>query len=325
MAGRGVDIKLGGALATKEDYEKVKAAGGLFVLGTERHEARRIDNQLRGRSGRQGDPGETQFFVSLEDNLMRVFATDMVKRMMGRFGIAEDEPIQNGMITRALETAQTRIEGFNFDARRHVLEYDDVMNIHRKAVYERRRKMLVGSDADVIAELISIIDENDPGITNLINSRRQALGDAGFAGALRHLFLQTIDMFWVEHLEAMEYLRGSVNLRAYGQRDPLVEYKREGLQLFKSMQMSINAQIVSLLPNIGMAPGATATVDMKPLNAVEKDARGILGADGGKSAAQNGDKKGRNEKVIVTKDGVEKEVKWKKLDSYLKDGWTEKK
>ncbi|MBX4209314.1 preprotein translocase subunit SecA [Candidatus Parcubacteria bacterium] len=306
MAGRGVDIKLGGAMASKEDADKVRAKGGLFVLGTERHEARRIDNQLRGRSGRQGDPGETQFFVSLEDNLMRVFATDMVKKMMGRFGIAEDEPIENSMITRALETAQTRIEGFNFDARKHVLEYDDVMNLHRKTVYERRRKMLIGSDEDVIRELMAIVDENDANIMGVIKTKRDALGDQGFAKALRNIFLQTIDLFWVEHLEAMEYLRSSVNLRAYGQRDPLVEYKREGLALFKSMQMSINGQVISLLSGIG---DATVTVDMKPLNAIE-----IVDME----------KKGRNERVIVTKNGEEKEVKWKKLDSYLKDGWKQK-
>src|SRR5581483_10047869 len=162
MAGRGVDIKLGGALAAKEEYEKVKAIGGLFVLGTERHEARRIDNQLRGRSGRQGDSGETQFFVSLEDSLMRVFATDMVKRMMGRFGIPEDEPIENRLITRALENAQTKIEGFNFDARKHVLEYDDVLNSQRKVVYERRRKILMGNREDIEEFLNEVKSEATP-------------------------------------------------------------------------------------------------------------------------------------------------------------------
>lgn len=316
MAGRGVDIKLGGIPTTTEEYEKVKSVGGLFVLGTERHEARRIDNQLRGRSGRQGDPGETQFFVSLEDNLMRVFATDMVKSMMGRFGIPEDEPIENGMITRSLETAQTRIEGFNFDARKHVLEYDDVMNIHRKTVYERRRKMLLGSNEEVVNDLMGIIDEKDESIVSLIHTKKQALGEDGFAHALRHLFLQTIDMFWVEHLEAMDYLRSSVNLRAYGQRDPFIEYKREGLGLFKSMQISINAQVISLLPNMG-----GSSVELKPLQTIEEDAKGILGSD---SVSASGDKKGRNERIVVTKNGEEKEVKWKKLDSYLKDGWVVK-
>jgi preprotein translocase subunit SecA len=316
MAGRGVDIKLGGIPTTPEENKRVLDAGGLFVLGTERHEARRIDNQLRGRSGRQGDPGETQFFVSLEDNLMRVFATDMVKKMMGRFGIAEDEPIENGMITRSLETAQTRIEGFNFDARKHVLEYDDVMNLHRKTVYERRRKMLVGTDAEVIAELMNIVDQNDSIFMDTIKAKKEMFGEQGFAQALRRLFLQAIDMFWVEHLEAMDYLRSSVNLRAYGQRDPLVEYKREGLQLFKSMQIAINAQVIGMLPNLG-----GATIEMKPMNTIEEDAKGILGGE----SVIHGDKRGRNDKILVTKDGQEKEVKVKKLADYLKDGWVEKK
>ena len=287
----------------------------MFVLGTERHEARRIDNQLRGRSGRQGDPGGTQFFVSLEDSLMRVFATDMVKKMMGRFGIAEDEPIENSMITRSLETAQTRIEGFNFDARKHVLEYDDVMNLHRKTVYARRRKMLIGSDDEVFAELVNIIDQNDQNISDAIKTKREMFGEAGFAAALRRLFLQAIDMFWVEHLEAMDYLRSSVNLRAYGQRDPLVEYKREGLSLFKSMQTGINAQVISMLP--GLRGGA---IEMKPLNIIEQDARSILGREN----VIHADKRGRNDKIIVVKEGKEKEIKFKKLPDYLRDGWMEK-
>jgi preprotein translocase subunit SecA len=240
----------------------------------------------------------------------------MVKKMMGRFGIAEDEPIENGMITRSLETAQTRIEGFNFDARKHVLEYDDVMNLHRKTVYERRRKMLVGTDAEVIAELMNIVDQNDSIFMDTIKAKKEMFGEQGFAQALRRLFLQAIDMFWVEHLEAMDYLRSSVNLRAYGQRDPLVEYKREGLQLFKSMQIAINAQVIGMLPNLG-----GATIEMKPMNTIEEDAKGILGGE----SVIHGDKRGRNDKIVVTKDGQEKEVKVKKLADYLKDGWVEKK
>ncbi len=149
MAGRGVDIKLGGNPATTESANAVKTAGGLFVLGTERHEARRIDNQLRGRSGRQGDPGETQFFVSLEDSLMRIFASDTLKSMMGRLGMAEDEAIEHGMISRALESAQQKIEGFNFDSRKHVLEFDDIINHQRGSIYAKRRKLLLGSMDDV--------------------------------------------------------------------------------------------------------------------------------------------------------------------------------
>ncbi|MCR4330807.1 MAG: preprotein translocase subunit SecA, partial [Patescibacteria group bacterium] len=250
MAGRGVDIKLGGNPSTQEEYEEVKRLGGLFVLGTERHEARRIDNQLRGRAGRQGDPGGTQFFVSLEDTLMRVFASDAIKTMMGRFGIPEDQPIENRMISRALENAQTKIEGFNFDARKHVLAYDDVMNQQRKTVYERRGKLLRGDDA-YAREFLDEMTEGNDTLKKLIEEKEQALGKEVFLDGVRKLALQTIDMLWMEHLEAMDYMRGSVNLRAYGQRDPLVEYKREGLRLFRDMQESTKSHFVELLPNIG--------------------------------------------------------------------------
>ena len=153
MAGRGIDIKLGGNPLIKEEYDFVKNVGGLFVLGTERHEARRIDNQLRGRSGRQGDPGATQFYVSLDDDLMRVFGSEKIKNMMGRFGIPEDQPIENRFISRTLEGAQAKIEGFHFDARKNTLEYDDVMNHQRKIIYERRQKML-RADKEEIENLL---------------------------------------------------------------------------------------------------------------------------------------------------------------------------
>ena len=253
MAGRGVDIKLGGAEFSPEDYEKVKAAGGLFVLGTERHEARRIDNQLRGRSGRQGDPGETQFFVSLEDSLMRVFAADTLKKIMGKLNIPEDEPIENFIITKSLENAQAKIEGFNFDARKHVLEYDDVLNQQRTIVYERRRRILAAEGGELKAILDEVIlhEEVLPEQKKIIEGRSALVGEAPFYAALKRLFLQSIDMFWIEHLEAMEYMRGSVSLRAYGQRDPLVEYKREGVRLFKEMQSSVLENIMRLIPAIG--------------------------------------------------------------------------
>jgi preprotein translocase subunit SecA len=323
MAGRGVDIKLGGNPSNETEYERVKTAGGLFVLGTERHEARRIDNQLRGRSGRQGDPGETQFFVSLEDSLMRVFASDTIKRVMGRFGIAEDEPIENGMITRSLETAQTRIEGFNFDSRKHVLEYDDVMNLHRKSVYERRRKMLVGSDSDVIAELRSMLDTNDAEFIRTVDTKQSSLGDAAFAGMIRQLYLRTIDTFWVEHLEAMDYLRSSVNLRAYGQRDPLVEYKKEGLFLWKGMQQSVSAAIIEALPHLGSAEASPQASTSLSMSAVEAAAREILGDDSAKE--EESAKHGRNDKVMMVRGEEEKEVKWKKVSDHETDGWKIKK
>jgi preprotein translocase subunit SecA len=250
MAGRGVDIKLGGAKATPEEHDEVKNIGGLFVIGTERHEARRIDNQLRGRSGRQGDPGETQFFVSLEDSLMRIFATDIIKKMMGRFNLPEDQPIETGIITRALESAQTKIEGFHFDSRKHVLEFDDVLNHQRKIVYERRRKVLLGGIAEVY-EVLSNIFSDDEETLKIIEEKRREVGELEFAESARRLLLQATDIFWVDHLEVMDYLKNSVNLRAYGQRDPLVEYKKEGLRLFKEMQDGIKAQVSEMIPRIG--------------------------------------------------------------------------
>jgi preprotein translocase subunit SecA len=247
MAGRGVDIKLGGNPGSAESYEEVKSLGGLFVLGTERHDARRIDNQLRGRSGRQGDPGETQFFVSLEDNLMRIFATDAIKGMMGRFNIPEDEPIENRLITNSLEKAQERIEGFNFDARKHVLEFDDVLNYQRNIVYSRRRKILLGEKEELVAffdEILSILPEEKKAP---FEEKRAELDKPEFLEIFRRVILGTQDMFWMDHLEAMDYLRSSVNLRAYGQRDPLVEYKREGLRLFKSMEDAVKFEIANFI------------------------------------------------------------------------------
>jgi preprotein translocase subunit SecA len=271
MAGRGVDIKLGGNPTTDEEYEEIKKLGGLFVLGTERHDARRIDNQLRGRSGRQGDPGETQFFVSLEDNLMRIFASDTIKNLMGRFGIPEDQPIENRLITRSLETAQEKIEGANFDSRKNILEYDDVLNHQRKIIYGRRRKILLGTESDV-ESLLAEFSEGNEEAKKHIAEKKKALGDAPFFSIARSIVLQTIDMFWVEHLELMDHTRGSVNLRAYGQRDPLVEYKKEGLRLFKEMEAAIREQVLRLISTIG---GQVAAPETIILNEVREGAASI--------------------------------------------------
>jgi len=252
MAGRGVDIKLGGALSSKEEYEEVKSLGGLFVLGTERHEARRIDNQLRGRSGRQGDPGETQFFVSTEDSLMRVFASDMIKGLMDKLGVAEDEPIKNKIITRSLEKAQERIEGFNFDARKHVLEYDNVMNLHRLSVYDRRKKMLFGDKLEIENYFNSIIVDATEETAKAVLDKRKEWGDEIFFDLFKKVSIQISDTLWVEHLETMDFLRSSVNLRAYGQRDPLVEYKKEGIRLYKDMQLRLAGEILTLLPQVSV-------------------------------------------------------------------------
>lgn len=274
MAGRGVDIKLGGIPGSPSLYEEIKSIGGLYVIGTERHEARRIDNQLRGRSGRQGDPGQTQFFVSLEDSLMRIFATDMLKNMMGRFKIPEDEPIQNGIVSRALENAQSKIEGFHFDSRKHVLEYDDVLNQQRKKTYERRRKILLGDQADiesVLAEILSHVSEEDRASVEAKRAEVKAAtgSEDPFLSTAKGVILQTIDLFWVDHLEMMDHMRSSVNLRAYGQRDPLVEYKREGLQLFRTMEHAVNEEVVKTLKtvtpgtNIGLGQNVQ-TIELRP-------------------------------------------------------------
>ena len=261
MAGRGVDIKLGGATATREEADEVRALGGLFVLGTERHEARRIDNQLRGRAGRQGDPGVTQFYVSLDDDLMRIFGAERIKNMMGKFGFPEDQPIENKIINRSLESAQEKIEGFNFDARKYTLEYDDVMNHQRQAVYERRRAMLYSDRAKIEEYLDEFVGEDET-MQKTIADRRAAVGDDAFFEAVRRIMLYVTDVLWVEHLETMEYTRSSVNLRAYGQREPLVEYKKEGLRLFREMEAAYRAQVLSLVATISneikTAPTETA-------------------------------------------------------------------
>ncbi|OGF65421.1 preprotein translocase subunit SecA [Candidatus Giovannonibacteria bacterium RIFCSPHIGHO2_02_42_15] len=237
IAGRGVDIILGGNPATPEEAALVREAGGLFVLGTERHEARRIDNQLRGRAGRQGDPGETQFFESLEDELMRIFGSERIKGMMGTFGLPEDEPLEHKLVTRAIESAQSKIEGFHFDSRKHVLEYDDVINKQRTAIYSRRKKILWAKD-DNVREIAKEYLDGDIDESALVGKE---------PANLRQLLLQTIDILWMDHLEAMEYMRSSVRLRAYGQRDPLIEYKNEAIRMFRELEASIKAQFTHLL------------------------------------------------------------------------------
>jgi preprotein translocase subunit SecA len=281
MAGRGVDIKLGGEPYTEENAKSVKDLGGLFILGTERHDARRIDNQLRGRAGRQGDPGESQFFVSLEDSLMRIFASDIIGKMMGRFGIPEDQPIENKLITRSLESAQTKIEGLHFDGRKATLQFDDVLNEQRKSVYRKRRDILLG-DNDVLDGYIEGIVAGDTKTQELVDEKKGILGDEEFYIIIRRMFLQAIDMLWVEHLEMMDYLRSSVNLRAYGQREPLVEYKKEGLRLFKEMEESLDENVLKLLPGIGA--GAYQREQQK-LQEIHKQARSA-GSEKGESTAK---------------------------------------
>ncbi|MFY9493053.1 MAG: preprotein translocase subunit SecA [Minisyncoccia bacterium] len=320
IAGRGVDIILGGNPPNQTEAQKVREVGGLFVLGTERHEARRIDNQLRGRAGRQGDPGSSQFFVSLEDDLMRVFGGDRIKSLMTRFNIPEDEAIKSGLVSKAIESAQSKIEGYHFDARRHVLEYDEVMNKHRGVVYKMRREF-IGHDApaqnrekvlDILKgeaeNLVSVHQLTESGgfdiagilkgisgiiplnsetakdleneaekiqhlseskgagtsdqekLVNLFSSlleksyqaREEEAGPENMRQVEKLVLLRTVDELWMDHLEEMEHLRDSVNLRAYGQRDPLVEYKTEGHRLFQGFLGAFENQVAGLIFKVGM-------------------------------------------------------------------------
>jgi len=241
MAGRGVDIILGGNPPSSDEAQKVCEVGGLHVIGTERHEARRIDNQLRGRSGRQGDPGSNQFFVSLEDELMRRFGSDRIKKMMETLGVPEDQPIENRFISNAIEKAQARIEGYNFDIRKHVLEYDDVMNKHRDIIYKMRKEILAASDVEVKEKIEELLNNDEE--LKRYKIKEKEVGEKELRGLERFVMLNVIDTFWMAHLDNMSHLRESVGLRAYGQRDPLVEYKNEGHRLFKKLLEDINFAI----------------------------------------------------------------------------------
>lgn len=242
MAGRGVDIILGGNPSDSQEAQKVRDVGGLFIIGTERHEARRIDNQLRGRGGRQGDPGTTQFFISLEDDLLRIFGGDRIKKMMDVLKIPENEPIQAGILSKTIEDAQSKIEGMNFDIRKHLTDYDSVMNKHREVIYRKRREMLEKTDEQIYEYLKELAAKAD--LQNEFIGRETEVGKTVLIQAGRIIALQTIDYFWQDHLETMEQVRDAVRLRAYGQQDPLVEYKNEANKQFKALLEVIEANIV---------------------------------------------------------------------------------
>jgi len=331
MAGRGVDILLGGnpeflakeylkkkgidplkatqdewekALAeaykiTKEEHEKVIAMDGLYIIGTERHEARRIDNQLRGRAGRQGDPGASRFYLSLEDDLMRIFGSDRISGLMSRIGMGEGVPIEHKMITKAIERAQKQVEGQNFSIRKHLLEYDDVMNKQRETIYSMRREILEGKDMkqyvqELIETLVDWIMENSTskekspdewdteGFKKSIASqfgldidelnidwktinyeelrekilsvlktaseeKEKIITEAKMREFERIIMLQIIDSQWKDHLLGMDYLKEGIGLRGYGQRDPLVEYKKESYDMFQAMMDRIEEETIRYL------------------------------------------------------------------------------
>ena len=295
MAGRGTDIKLG---------EGVAELGGLFIVGTERHESRRIDNQLRGRSGRQGDPGASRFFLSLEDDLLRLFAADRISGMMDKLGMEEDEPIEHRLITNSIEHAQKKVEARNFDIRKHVLEYDDVMNQQREVMYGERRKILTGDNLreNIIGMVNHIIKDEMNQYANeqlypeewqldeliadaekiyapagklkkeeLVELSRDELketlektaeegyqqrellfGEENMRELEKVVMLRVVDNKWMEHLDHMDMLREGINLRAYGQRNPLVEYKIEALDMFEEMEAAIQDQIASLMYHVSI-------------------------------------------------------------------------
>ena len=258
IAGRGVDIILGGNPPNPEEARKIIELGGLHILGTERHEARRTDNQLRGRSGRQGDPGSSQFFVSLEDELLRIFGPDKIKSLMKILKIPEDQPIEAGLISSAIEQAQSKVEGFNFDIRAHLLEYDDVMNKHRETIYKKRREILQVSPQKLKEKILSQVLKEGHSKEDY-EKKEKEIGEEKMRQAEKIVSLRTLDMLWMNHLEEMEYLRDSVKLRAYGQRDPLVEYKGEGHKLFQQLLNTIDSTIANTILKVTIQPRAVSS------------------------------------------------------------------
>ncbi len=323
MAGRGTDIKLGGSIDARaraiagaeakgeelmaaleqvregwqRDYEEVKGLGGLYILGTERHESRRIDNQLRGRSGRQGDPGTSRFFVSLEDPLMRLFASDNLRSVLGRIGMQDGEPIEHRMLSNAIEKAQRRVEDRNFEIRKHLLDYDDVLNEQRNYLYGERDAILGEEDllsrvrescheiaSNLVDEELALSKGDSPaakitgqieatfhltvplppgqtngdeykrlvikGIDDEIDAKVAITGEKPFNDFLRFNYLRQVDLRWQDHLTALEELRESVSLRSYAQKNPLVEYKVEGFEIFTEMLDSIRLNLAQTLVRV---------------------------------------------------------------------------
>lgn len=312
MAGRGTDIVLGGKLlddATdkqkqewQKQHEDVIKAGGLHIVGTERNESRRVDNQLRGRSGRQGDVGSTRFYLSLADNLMRIFASEKMASMMQRLGMEKGEAIEHKMVNRAIENAQKKVEGMNYDARKHLLEYDDVANDQRKVIYQLRDELMSVNDVQdrfisiregVIGDLFLAYISTDQaeedldveGLHNALKSdysagfplqewldegvdvdelenriiqglgaicdhKESIAGSESMRGFEKAVMLQTLDHYWKDHLASMDYLRQSVNLRGYAQKNPTQEYKRESFAMFESLLDTINVEIVKSLSSV---------------------------------------------------------------------------
>ncbi len=351
MAGRGVDIVLGGAQPDRkagitnekyqsskehkkweEEHEKVVKAGGLHVIGTERHEARRVDNQLRGRSGRQGDPGSSRFYLSLEDDLMRIFGGEQISGIMDRLSLPEDQPIENSLISRAIEQAQIKVEGFHFDTRKRLVEFDDVANQQRDIIYKLRRRILESTDVkeEVLEKLkhqiektyllsssqteegtnydqlaiglAEIIPFDDASIKNIksqlekiknedetkeflnqvlsdvYEKRQKDLGEPTMREVEKYAYLGAIDHLWMDHIDHIDDLREGVTLRAYGQRDPLVEFKNEAFQLFERLIDGIDEELSHRIFRIGVAvPQPEIPLDLTRENIDRSDQTGLSG------------------------------------------------
>tara|TARA_B100001964_G_scaffold90653_1_gene101824 strand:- start:2861 stop:5917 length:3057 start_codon:yes stop_codon:yes gene_type:complete len=384
MAGRGTDIKLEG--------EEIKELGGLHILGTERHESRRIDLQLRGRSGRQGDPGSSQFYLSLEDDLMRLFNSDRVAAIMDRMGVEEGEVITAKMVTRAIANAQKKVEGRNFGIRKHLLEYDDVMNQQRQVIYNLRDKTLKGTNtremvSEFIAEFVDDELENqnvdhfdeidwdtlkqttashmlvdlemeriqslygEDEITHdnfrdyliaqaesVYNERESILPEEIMRGFERFVILRTIDEQWKDHLYGMDQIKEGINLRAYGQKDPLLEYKSEGFHLFQDMIKEMNQKTVqrlfrTQLQGMEHAPQIQRkdrnvqvrhdSTEGMGIQAAPQTERGQRPPQPVKTPVKVDQKIGRNEKIqVISPSGEKVFVKYKKLQQLLNKGYT---
>ncbi len=379
MAGRGTDIKLG---------DGVGELGGLFILGTGRHESRRIDLQLRGRAGRQGDPGESVFYLSLEDNLMRLFGSERIAKVMDRLGLKEGEVITHSMVSKSIERAQKKIESRNFSMRKNLIEYDDVMNSQRSVVYDRRSQALSGSNINEEVDniLLSYVDlaieENIPSskkeewniealkedfintlsidISNFINDVsspqdfkatvleesqkildfKEELSDKGiFEQFKKFVVFRTIDQNWKEHLHSMDQLKEGINLRAYGQKNPLVEYKREGYDMFNNMILETdretlkrifrsnivrdeNKQYSSSTKNINLSHDKGPT-DLAAMQAPAGTVQPNSSAPPKRAPIIKGDKKyGRNDKVKISNGTETKELKYKKAENLISQGWS---
>lgn len=338
MAGRGTDIVLG---------EGVKELGGLYILGTERHESRRIDNQLRGRAGRQGDPGVSKFYLSLEDDLLRLFASDNISTIMDRLGMDENDPIEHKLITRSIEHAQKKVEARNFDIRKHVLEYDDVMNQQREVIYKERRKILTGDNLKenilfMVSEIIqkqmdqyanaklypeewtldgliedaektyapqgALVKEKLEELSrdeleeylmktaeDAYQQREEAFGEENMRELEKVVMLRVVDNRWMEHLDHMDMLREGINLRAYGQRNPLVEYKIEALDMFEEMERLIQNDIANLMYRVQVVRQEEQQLQDRLATARASHGDESGDAEVKKSPVRKGDEPGRND------------------------------